>query len=139
VLTHAALAAALLLSAAPLRANAGEAAPIAVGETITNNGNWDPWSHYRDPNNVIVTFKNIAAQTVTNVIFAVFDQDGIVRGRIGDRGSFAPGVAIKHIYNNCYDSFAPVTVTLVAVEAAFADGSTWKAPQTYDFANLSCP
>jgi hypothetical protein len=109
-----------------------------VSETITNNGNWNPRSHYRDPNNVIVTFKNVAVRTVTKVIFAVFDQDGIVRGRLDDRGTFSPGVSIKHALNNCYDSFGPVTVTLVPIEATFVDGSLWRGPESYDYANLSC-
>jgi hypothetical protein len=113
-------------------------APIVVGETITNNDNLLPWTHYHGSNNLIVTFKNVAARTVKDVIFVVFDENGIVRGRIEDKGTFSPGASIKHVYNNCYDSFAPLTATLVPVAATFADGSTWMGPEAYAFATLDC-
>jgi hypothetical protein len=140
VLARIALAAALLAAAVPIGASAAAgSAPIVVSETITNNDNLLPWVRYRGPNNLIVTFKNVATQTVRDVIFVVLDEDGIVRGRIDDKGTFSPGVAIKHVFANCYDSFAPLQATLVPIAVTFADGSTWKGPEAYDFAKLSCP
>lgn len=124
----------------PVCASAAEtaASPIVVGETITHNDNLLPWTHYRGPNNVIVTFKNVASQPVKDVMFVVFDENGIVRGRIEDKGTFSPGTTIKHVFDNCYDSFAPLTAALVPIAATFADGSMWHGPDSYDFATLSC-
>jgi len=136
---RAAVAAALVAMALPLCASAAdEPGPIVVSETVTNNDNLLPYTHYRGPNNVIVTFKNVAAQTVTDVMFVVFDENGIVRGRIDDKGRFAPGTTIKHVLDNCYDSFAPLTAALVPIAATFADGSTWRGPDAYEFAKVSC-
>ena len=121
-------------------ANAAETpAPIVVSETVTYNGNLYPWARERGPNNVTVTFKNVSSQTIREVMFVVFDENGIVRGRIRDKGTFAPGITIKHVFENCYDGVAPLTAALVPIAATFADGSSWHRPDAYDFAQLSCP
>jgi hypothetical protein len=112
--------------------------PVVVSETVTYNYNLNTWAHYRGPNNVTVTYKNVTSQTIRDVIFVVFDENGIVRGRIEDKGTFSPGTLIKHVFDNCYDSVAPLTATLVPIAATFADGSTWHGPNAYKFATLSC-
>lgn len=140
MLARALLAGVFLLAVAPLGALGDESSsPIVVSETITNNDNLLPWTHYHGSNNVIVRFRNVAKRTVKDVIFVVFDEHGVVRGRIEDKGTFSSGATIKHVYPNCYDSFAPLTATLVPVAATFADGSTWAGPEAYAFASLSCP
>jgi hypothetical protein len=135
-----ALAVALAAAALPLCASAADApVPIVVSETITHNDNLDQFNHNRGPNNVIVTFKNVASQTVKDVMFVVFDENGIVRGRIDDKGMFSPGTTITHVFNNCYNGLGPLQAALVPIAATFADGSTWQGPTAYDFARLSCP
>jgi hypothetical protein len=139
VLARAVLIAALVTAALPLCASAADIpAPIVVSETITHNANLNQYNHNRGPNNVIVTFKNVASQTVKDVMFVVFDENGIVRGRIEDKGMFSPGTTIKHVFDNCYNGLAPLTAALVPIAATFTDGSTWHGPDAYDFANLSC-
>ena len=121
----AAAAAVLLLGGARSAASAG--APILVRSVATNNGNLIPWSHYRLPNNVIVTFENVSSRTIKEVVFLVRDQDGIDVGHIDDKGTFSPNVAITHVFDNGYDDFAPVQVSLTPVAVTFADGEIWKA------------
>jgi len=122
----------------PCASAAETPAPIVVSETVTHNSNLYPWARVRGPNNVIVTFKNVTSQTIRDVMFVVFDENGIVRGRIDDKGTFSPGTTIKHVFENCYDSVAPLTAALVPIAATFADGSMWHGPNAYEFANLSC-
>jgi hypothetical protein len=139
VLARSVVATALLMSTLPLCAGAAEApAPIVVSETITHNDNLDQFNHNRGPNNVIVTFKNVASQTVKDVMFVVFDENGIVRGRIQDKGTFSPGTTIKHVFDNCYDGLGPLMATFVPIAATFADGSAWHGPDAYAFSKLSC-
>jgi hypothetical protein len=139
VLARAALATVLLMAAdAPCASAADSPSPIVVSETITHNANLNQYNHNRGPNNVIVTFKNVASQTVTDVMFVVFDENGIVRGRIDDKGMFSPGTTIKHVFDNCYNGLGPLTAALVPIAVTFADGSTWHGPDAYAFAQLSC-
>jgi hypothetical protein len=123
----------------PCASAAGPPSPIVVSETVTYNGDLYPWARTRGPNNVTATFKNVSSQTIRDVMFVVFDENGIVRGRIEDKGTFAPGITIKHVFENCYDGVAPLQAALVPIAATFADGSSWHGPDAYDFARLSCP
>jgi hypothetical protein len=116
----------VVLLSGPARVRAGEGpSPIVVVRTLTLNGQWcrQPWDHN---NNVVVTFKNVAAQTIKDVVFAVLDKDGNAIDRVDDAGTFSSNVSITHVFDNPYDLIGPVQVTFAAVEATFADGSTWK-------------
>jgi hypothetical protein len=128
--TVAALPAAILLAAAPVAASAQtSASPIVVTSTVTTHGDYGRFQPIPVPGQVIVTFKNVSAQTVKDVLFSVVNIDGNVEvGEIDDVGTFSPNVSITHVFSNNYDLIGPVEVKLVPLRATFADGSAWTSP-----------
>jgi hypothetical protein len=123
------LTAAVLIAAVPLAARAdANPAPIVVSSTITTHAITGKFEAVPVPGQVIVTFKNVAAQTVKDVVFSVVNTDGGYEvGQIDDAGTFSPNVSIRHVFSNSYDLIDFVEVKLVPIQATFADGTTWKA------------
>jgi hypothetical protein len=123
------LTAAVLIAAVPLVAHADASpSPIVVSSTVTTHAVTGKFEAVPVPGQVIVTFKNISAQTVKDVVFSVVNTDGGYEvGQIDDIGTFSPNVSIKHVFSNSYDLIDFVEVKLVPIQATFADGTTWKA------------
>ena len=131
----ASLAALSLLVSAPAMALAGTqaaAAPIVVTSVTAQPAGSFGYQQISlggavtegQPGFVSVTYHNTAAVAATDVVFELVD-NGLPVGRISDVGTFAPGVTIKHVFNN----FSPAEQITVA-EVKFADGSVWSSAPT---------
>jgi hypothetical protein len=115
-----------LIAGGALPAFAAAAAPVAlekvtvVAPDIQSEAGETLLSAYV-PGIVDVTFRNTANVAATSVTFDVA-VGGREAGTLTDTGSFAPGVAIEHVFTN--DSFAGNAHVSVA-SVTFANGSVW--------------
>jgi hypothetical protein len=116
----AALAVALLFTGAPVLALA---MPNSLSTPIVVNGvdiTRDAETSTAD-STVHVSFTNTSNVTATEVVFEL-DVNGAFVRNVDDVGEFAPGVTIKHAFEQTADG-SEKQVKVVAVR--FADGSTW--------------
>jgi hypothetical protein len=117
----AAIAAAVLLAAAPLlaAAQAEPANPVRISSIEIwplNDGNVGGY--------VRLTFVNEAPVAATDVELAV-EQGGVPLELLHDKGTFSPGVAINHLYASLLMGSNLHGLDVVALYVKYADGSTW--------------
>jgi hypothetical protein len=119
------LGAALLLAGAPALASAdSQTGPIRIdsvhliSQALTE--------HEVAPEAAQIAFTNEGSSAATEVVFALESESGYVLDTYNDVGSFAPGVAVRHSFNDHNDASNGEQV--VVAKATFADGSVWTNP-----------
>ncbi len=105
---------------------ANGASPIAVSDvrilaSDLQNSASETMQPVYVPGTVDVTFRNTGNVAARAVTFAV-NAGGREVGTLTDTGTFAPGVAIEHVFVN--DTFAP-NAQLSVARVTFADGTVW--------------
>ena len=119
------LGAALLLAGAPALASAEtQSGPIRVdGVQLISQST----SEYDvAPVAARISFTNQGASPATDVVFALESNSGYVLDTYDDVGSFAPGVAVHHSFND--HNLAGDGQRVAVAKATFADGTTWINP-----------
>lgn len=119
------LGAALLLAGAPALASADtQAGPIRIdGVQLVSQST----SEYNvAPIAARISFTNEGSSPATDVVFALESGSGYVLDTYNDVGSFAPGVAVRHSFNDHNPSDDGQRVAVAKV--TFADGSVWTNP-----------
>ncbi len=79
---------------------------------------------------IMLTFKDVSAQTVRSVIFAINDASGHQLGTVSRHGTFSPGVSITRYFGDVQlkDKHGlPATAT--PIEVQFKDGTVWSSPK----------
>jgi len=119
------LGAALLLAGAPALASAQtQSGPIRIDAVQLVSQSTS--EHDIAPVAAEIAFTNQGTATATDVVFALESDSGYVLDSYNDVGSFAPGVSIRHSFNDHND---PTEGQRVAVaKATFADGTVWNNP-----------
>jgi len=118
------LGAALLLAGAPALASADQTGPIRidsvhlVSQALTE--------HEVAPVAAQIAFTNEGTSAATDVVFALESESGYVLDSYNDVGSFAPGVSVRHSFNDHNDASNGEQV--VVAKATFADGTVWSNP-----------
>jgi hypothetical protein len=117
-----ALGTALLIAGAPAigSASTGEPSPIHL-ESVQITPQNDNGGRGIQRGQVSVAFANQGSAPVTDVVFGVESHGGVVN-RIDDRGSFKPGVSVKH---NFSDDLRGNHLQLAVLRVTFADGTAW--------------
>jgi len=73
-----------------------------------------------------IAFTNQGTAAATDVVFALESDSGYVLDTYNDVGTFAPGVAVRHSFNDHNDATEGQQV--VVAKATFADGTVWTNP-----------
>jgi hypothetical protein len=118
--------AAVILAGAPALASAAgtQAGPIHINDVRVSGGGYTSDETVLAPASATISFTNQYGSPATDVVFAVYSQ-GVELNQYDDRGTFAPGVAINHMFP---ESRALGDQSAAVVEATFADGTTWQNP-----------
>jgi hypothetical protein len=119
-----ALAAALLLTSAPLLASASDAqaSPIQV-DNVAIDPYYGSYNDY-NPGTAFVQFTNQYNAPATRIVFAL-ESNGKILAESEDAGSFAKGQTARYNFQDVQLN----TDQSVAVESAtFADGTVWTNP-----------
>jgi len=119
------LGAALLLAGAPALASAQtQTGPIRVNavQLVTQSIT----EHDVAPVAAEIGFTNEGTAAATDIVFALESDSGYVLDTYNDVGTFAPGVAIRHSFNDHNDASEGQQV--VVAKATFADGTVWTNP-----------
>jgi hypothetical protein len=120
------LGAALILAGAPALASAAtQAGPIHINGVRISGGGTAMGETSLVPVSAEISFTNQYGSPATDVVFAVYSQ-GVELTQYDDRGSFAQGVAINHMFP---ESQALGDQSAAVVKATFADGTTWQNPE----------
>lgn len=117
-----AVAAALLLAAAPVLASADQAGPIRIDSfQITDQSLSE---HNVVPVGATISFTNTSDSPATDVVLGL-QSDGAVVDQVEETGTFAKGVTIKHYFGTQVTGNAEQVAVL---KATFADGTVWTNP-----------
>lgn len=119
------LGAALLLAGAPALASADtQAGPIRVDAVQLISQSTSEYN--TAPIAARISFTNEGSSPATDIVFALESDSGYVLDTYNDAGSFAPGVAVHHSFNDHNPSSEGQRVAVA--KATFADGSVWTNP-----------
>lgn len=115
------IAALTLLAGAPAIARA--AATDSGNPIVVSNVYFDSANNFKGtgPGSVSFNFRNTSQTAATDVVF-VLDAAGTQVDQFDDRGTFAPGVAIRPTFPTAAEAS---DVQVKVAQVTFADGSVW--------------
>lgn len=106
------------------------ATPSPLPQTAGSSINVTTCHAQLDPPPLRIAHANAATVAAVEVDFDVVTSVGTIES-VADRGHFAPGKPINHVFN-LPPNVSPLglsSVRCVVTKVVYADGTTWKSPQ----------